>query len=203
MDDKFLFDYRPSLRPEFTKNLYETISPKRNWNFINKEQIRQPKVWIGLILLAVVFVGCVQKIIGTNFQSVNFDGVVTLYEVNYALEQPPEDWVYESFYRENTPQIMTEKLMEKYNLIPLSAALDLLPYTVKMPTNLPKGYTLQSKYISTGISSTFQNDCIGLFWMKEVNNFNGINLWVCPERQFGQTVNFEPAMNAAHNILSE
>lgn len=192
MDDKFLYQNRLALKAAFVEELYQKINNKENslitfWDI----QKKRSSFWLASILLFVVLAACVQKIMGTNFNAIESNSKVTIYEVNYALEIPPPDSAYEPI-----PDVFySDYNIVESNEIPLDEEIKLLPFTFNYPNYLPKEFSLKIKYIPSDnpLTSSFA-DCLFFMWAKDdiVTYGKTINLSVCPIDYWERTIKVAP-----------
>ena len=136
MDDKFLFQNRPTVRPGFGENLYTRISnlPPQNGVSKNTSRLLLKFTLIMMLLLTVLF---------TFSQPVRASVLHWLREIaGFEIEE-----------RDSMPTAVSEgSLPSDYHRNRLEDVIDLLPYKLAIPAYVPEGFLAKNRVEKTGNS---------------------------------------------------
>lgn len=157
MNDLFLYEARPSVRPEFSQTLWTRLTERKSiWNQLG-QFIQTRRGFATALLVILVLVACAQQILNSTFHHVTDVNGISVYETHDFLNLDASEELRQYL---NTPQFQS---LDDAPRIPAEEAIDLSPYNFQQPSWLPDGLEL----VSQGHHSSSRFDFAFIAWYSE------------------------------------
>jgi hypothetical protein len=140
MNDQFLYDARPGVRNEFSRDLYSRLGTERTLLQRLQVSLRTP-VGFGIAVLGLLLIAAAAwQMLFTNAHFETEINGITINEMNYRIIEPQ---MFEGMERNAEALSEPGPPLQPVNI---HEVIESLPYSFNMPSDLPQEVTLWEEY---------------------------------------------------------